>query len=159
MSDSDYNPSAGGAAAPLGQRLLASFATYLEAQRLVDRMSDEGFPVEHVRIVGDGVRTVEQVTGRMTKGKAALAGAGGGAWLGLLIGLLISLFAVGPGWLWVVLVSLVIGAVWGAVFGFIAHLGTGGRRDFSSVQSLQAQRYDVYVDESHAERAESFRPV
>ncbi|ETW22139.1 general stress protein [Mycobacterium gastri] len=80
-----------------GQRLVASFDTYDAAQELVDRMSDGGFPVEHVRIVGDGLRTVEQVTGRMTKGKAALAGAASGAWIGLLF----LLFAVGLLWLWV----------------------------------------------------------
>ena len=40
------------------QHRVASFTDYLSAQRLVDRMSDDGFPVEHVRIVGDGIRTV-----------------------------------------------------------------------------------------------------
>lgn len=55
------------------RRLLASFQAYGDAQELVDRMSDGGFPVEHLSIVGDGVRTVEHVTGRMTKAKAALA--------------------------------------------------------------------------------------
>jgi len=135
------------------QQRIASFRGYLDAQRLVDRMSDDGFPVEHVRIIGDGVRTVEQVTGRMTKGRAALAGAGSGAWFGLLIGLLFGLFAVGPGWLSILLFSLVVGALWGAVFGFIAHRATRGQRDFSSVQTLRAQRYDVYVDSSHAEQA------
>lgn len=63
-------------------------------------------PVEHVRIVGDGVRTVENVTGRMTKGKAALTGAASGAWFGALIGLLFALFAVGPLWLWVARVKV-----------------------------------------------------
>jgi hypothetical protein len=132
---------------------LASFSNYLDAQRLVDRMSDDGFPVEHVRIVGDGVRTVEQVTGRMTRGRAALMGAGSGAWFGLFIGLLFGLFAVGPGWIWVLLVGLLIGAFWGAVFGFIAHWSTRGQRDFASIMTLQAQRYDVYVDASHASQA------
>ncbi len=35
-----------------------------------------------LRIVGTGLRTVEEVTGRMTKGRAALFGAGTGAWFG-----------------------------------------------------------------------------
>ena len=71
--------------------LVASFASYAEAQRLVDKMSDQGFPVEHVRIVGENLRTVEYVTGRMDLGKAALAGAASGAWFGLLVGLLLGL--------------------------------------------------------------------
>ena len=33
----------------------------------------------------------------MTKGRATLYGAGGGAWFGLLIGLLFSIFATGSG--------------------------------------------------------------
>jgi hypothetical protein len=138
-----------------GQRLVASFDTYAAAQTLVDRMSDDGFPVEHVRIVGDGLRTVEQITGRMTKGKAALAGMASGAWIGALIGLLFLLFAVGPIWLWiwVLLIPVVMGAAWGATFGFAAHWSTRGLRDFSSVHSLVARRYDLYVAAEHAERA------
>lgn len=64
------------------QQLIATFDDYAGAQRLVDRMSDDGFPVEHVRIVGDNVRTVEQVTGRLTRGRAAMAGAAWGAIFG-----------------------------------------------------------------------------
>jgi hypothetical protein len=48
---------------------------------------------------------VERVTGRLTKARAAGAGAVSGLWLGLLFGLLIGLFAAGhrfhpvrPGW-------------------------------------------------------------
>ncbi len=133
--------------------LLASFSDYLEAQRLVDRMSDDGFPVESVRIIGDGVRTVEQVTGRMTRGRAAVAGAAGGAWFGVFIGLLFGLFTTGGTWVWLVLVSMVIGAFWGAVFGFVAHWSTRGQRDFSSVMTLQAQRYEVHVDQARAAQA------
>lgn len=139
------------------QQLIASFPDYAGAQHLVDRMSDDGFPVEHVRIVGHDVRTVEQVTGRMTRVKAALAGAASGAWFGLLIGLLLGLFAVGPAWVWLVLVSVVIGAAWGAVFGFLAHWTTRGQRDFASVTSLRAERYDVYVDASYAAQAARYQ--
>lgn len=138
------------------QELVASFDHYLDAQRLVDHMSDGGFPVEHVRIIGDGVRTVEHVTGRMTTGKAALAGAGSGAWFGLLIGLLFAIFTAGPLWVWMLLVATIIGAFWGAAFGFIAHASTRGRRDFSSVQALEAQRYDVYVTGQYAAEAARF---
>lgn len=141
------------------QQRLASFPAYVDAQRLVDRMSDDGFPVEHVRIIGDDVRTVEQVTGRMTKPRAALYGAGSGAWWGLLVGLIISLFVVpAVGWLWLIIAAVLIGAVWGAAFGSAAHWTTRGQRDFSSVQGLRAQRYDVYVDAMHAADAARYAP-
>ncbi|ULE33510.1 general stress protein [Mycobacterium sp. IDR2000157661] len=140
------------------RRLLASFSDYADAQALVDRMSDGGFPVEHVSIVGDGVRTVEHVTGRVTKAKAALAGAGTGAWLGAFVGLLFLLFTVGPFWywIWVLLIPILIGALFGAVFGFVAHWSTRGKRDFSSVQTLMASRYDVFVSTEHVEAATRF---
>lgn len=93
-------------------QVLRTVPSYDEAQRLVDRLSDAGFPVEHVRLVGTDLRLVEQVTGRMTYGKAALYGAASGAWLGLLIGLLLGLFTV-VGWLSVILWAVLLGAVWG----------------------------------------------
>jgi uncharacterized membrane protein len=155
MTEQGFPPSvrAGGAA----QQLIATFSDYASAQQLVDRMSDDSFPVEHVRIIGDGVRMVEQVTGRMTRPKAALAGAASGAWFGLLIGLLLGMFALGPAWLWLLVFGLLTGAVWGAVFGFTAHWATRGQRDFASVTSLQAERYDVYVDASYAAQAARYQ--
>lgn len=126
--------------------VLQEFDDYADAQRLVDRLSDSGFPVDHLQIVGTGIRTVEQVTGRMTTGKAALYGVGSGAWLGILIGLIFGLFTPGPVWLPVLIVSLALGAFWGAVFGFIAHWATKGQRDFSSSKALEAERYTVLVN-------------
>jgi hypothetical protein len=134
-------------------RALREFTTYDEAQRLVDRLSDAGFPVERVRIVGTGIRTVEQVTGRLAKGRAAAAGAVGGAWFGLLIGLLFGVFAPGPVWLPVLLSSLVVGAFGGAVLGFVAQWATGGRRGFSSVRGLEAARYAVEVEDTRVDEA------
>lgn len=126
--------------------VVAEFTTYEQAQALVDKLSDNEFPVEHVRIVGHGVRLVEQVTGRMTRGRAAASGAASGAWLGLFLGLMLGLFAPVGNWFGVLLTGLVIGAVWGALLGFVAHWGTGGRRDFVSEQALVANRYRVEVD-------------
>ncbi len=136
-----------------GSEVIAEFTDYASAQAMVDQLSDGGFPVEGVRIIGTGIRSVEQVTGRLTNGKSALAGAGTGAWFGLLLGLLFTLFTVGFGWLWIVLWSVLLGAVFGAVFGLIAHATTGGRRDFSSVKALEAESYSVTVDTANASRA------
>jgi hypothetical protein len=63
---------------------VASFTTYREAERAVDLLSDRGFPVERVAIVGRDLQLVEQVTGRMGYGQAALRAALQGAVLGLL---------------------------------------------------------------------------
>jgi hypothetical protein len=153
MTESNFDPAPVGASSMAGHILLESYPTYVEAQRLVDKLSDAGFPVEHVRIVGENLRTIEHVTGRMTLARAALAGAGAGAWFGLFIGLLFGLFTTGESWIWVVLVSVLVGSLWGAIFGFVGHWATRGRRDFSSFQTLQAGRYDVYVKAEHATEA------
>ena len=136
-----------------GQVTVTSYATYAEAQRAVDSLSDAGFPVEMVTIVGHDVRLVERVTGRLTTARAAGAGAVSGAWFGLFIGLLVGLFTTGAEWAGLVLGGLLIGAIWGAVYGFVAHWLTRGQRDFSSASSLVAGRYDVTVPQTDAERA------
>lgn len=134
-------------------RRLADFGDYAQAQALVDRLSDHGFPVANVRIIGTGIHSVEQVTGRLTNGRAAWNGTAGGAWFGLLIGLLFSLFVPGFFWLTMVLTSVVIGAVFGAAFGFLAHWSTRGARDFSSVSAMTADRYEVQVAAQHLDEA------
>ena len=134
---------------------LREFGSYEEAQQLVDRLSDAGFPVEQVRIVGTGLRSVEQVTGRLTKGRAAAGGAFTGIWFGLLIGLLFAIFVIGPFGLGVLLSSVIFGALWGAVFGFVAHWSTRGQRDFSSLRNLEAGRYDLMVAAANADSARS----
>ncbi|MDO9377525.1 MAG: hypothetical protein Q7T56_01650 [Nocardioidaceae bacterium] len=138
---------------PAGEVTIASFDTYPEAERAVDHLSDAGFAVEGITVVGRGVKTVEVVTGRMGKGRAALSGAASGAWLGLFLGLLLGLFAPGVVWLSVLLTSMVIGAFWGAALGFVAQWATRGRRDFSSARTLTASRYDVMAPSAKAPEA------
>jgi hypothetical protein len=141
------------AAGGTGWTVVGTYGRYDEAQSAVDRLSDASFPVERVQIVGRDLRFVEQVTGRLTRGRAAVAGAGTGAWFGLFIGLLVGLFTTGPEWFGLVLGGLLIGAVWGAVFGFTAHWMTRGQRDFSSLRSLAAGQYDVMVANDQAASA------
>src|SRR2546421_231090 len=72
--------------------VVGSYSKYEGAQRAVDFLSDDKFPVERTAIIGSDLKMVETVLGRLTKGRAALAGAGSGAWFGLLVGLLLTLF-------------------------------------------------------------------
>ena len=53
---------------------VARFDDYETAQRAVDRLSDDGFPVQTLDIVGSDLRLVERVTGRLTKARAAAPG-------------------------------------------------------------------------------------
>ena len=132
---------------------VATYGSYPEAERAVDFLSDEGFPVERVAIVGTGLKTVEQVAGRLTTGRAALMGATQGATLGLFFGLLFSLFFEGPDFLGVILYGLVVGTIFGTVFGAVGQAAQGGRRDFASVRGMQAERYEIQVEHEHSARA------
>jgi hypothetical protein len=143
-----------GATTPLrGGQPVATYDNYDAAQRAVDHLSDKGFPVEFTEIIGSDLRLVERVTGRLTQGRAAMAGAGSGAWFGLFIGLLVGLFTTGPEWVGLLVGGLLIGAIWGAIFGFFAHSATRGQRDFSSVRGLVANRYELMVAGEQADRA------
>jgi hypothetical protein len=132
--------------------VIGTFADYAAAQQAVDLLSDQKFPVQRTAIIGTDLRLVENVLGRLTTARAALAGAASGAWFGLFIGLIFGLFS-DSGWFGVILVCLLIGAAWGAIFGAIAHAATGGRRDFASRSSIQAGQYAVMTDPDLADQA------
>lgn len=133
------------------RRLIASYDSYEDAQRVVDTLSDRGFPVDRVAIVGSDLHLVEQVVGRLTMLRAALAGAATGAWIGVLIGLVF--WVVSPWTVSAVLSGLIAGLVFGAFWGAVAQALTGGRRDFASIRGIQASRYEVMVNEPDAEAA------
>jgi heat induced stress protein YflT len=152
-----------GATAPMSpqtggdhRRQIATYANYSDAERAVDYLSDNGFPVQRVAIVGSDVQLVEQVVGRLNYGGAALRGAGSGAFTGLLIGWLFGLF----NWFTPVLAAfslalygLVFGAVFGALFGLVMHASQRGRRDFASISVMRPSRYELHVDAEVADRA------
>lgn len=131
---------------------LATYPDYALAQKAVDYLSDNEFPVQWTSIVGTDLRLVERVTGRLTTARAALAGVASGAWFGLFLGLLFGFFTT-KGWFVVIVVAVLIGALWGAIFGAAAHAMTGGARDFSSRSTLQAAQYAVVVDAEYANQA------
>ena len=139
---------------PLGGVQVGSFDTYEQAQEAVDYLSDQKFPVENVTIIGTDLRMVEKVTGRLTRGRAIAAGAAGGAWWGLFVGLLLGIFAANSGrWLASVLTGLAIGLLFGALFAAVGYAATRGRRDFTSISTIVASRYDVMCNPARAEEA------
>jgi hypothetical protein len=139
-----------------GRVVVASYDTYQDAEAAVDYLADNDFPVEQVAIVGQGVKLVEQVTGRVGYLDAALRAGFGGAVAGALIGWLFGVFnwsdpVVAAGWL--ALDGLWFGFVVGALMGLLAHALTHGRRDFTSVGRLAADRFDLVVDAAVADEA------
>jgi hypothetical protein len=139
-----------------GRRVIATYDQYGDAERAVDYLSDHGFPVERTAIAGDDLQFIEQVTGRLDYGRAALRGAIAGAVVGALIGWLFGIFDwVDPilTGLWLALNGLWIGAIVGALAGVLTHALSGGRRDFASVPTVRAQHYSVLADEEVADEA------
>jgi hypothetical protein len=133
---------------------IQTYSSYRDAERTVDWLADQGFAVEHVSIVGTGLRYVEDVSGRLTTGRSAAMGAAQGAMLGLLFGLLFGLFFTRAGaFFGVVLYGLVAGTVWGAIWGALFHYAWRGRRDFGSVARTVADRYEIQVDDQVANQA------
>lgn len=125
---------------------LGTYDEYAEAQKAVDYLSDNEFPVENCLIVGTDLKQVERVTGRLTTSRVAAAGAASGAWLGLLIGLIFSIFSEKGEGLVTVLSTVLMGLVFGLVWALIGYAATRGQRDFSSVKQVIATKYEVLVE-------------
>jgi hypothetical protein len=133
---------------------VGSYATYAGAQRAVDYLADEGFPVEDVTVVGVDLMLVERVFGALSWARVLVSGAASGAWFGLLVGVLLAVFSppgtdpLGP-----IVVGVLSGLVFGVVFAAVGYGASGGRRGFTSASQLVANRYDVLCRPRHAEKA------
>lgn len=133
---------------------VGSYAKYEEAQRAVDHLADSDFPVRDVTIVGVDLMLVERVIGRLSWGRVLMSGAASGAWFGLFVGLLLTMFSpqggvsFGP-----ILVGLASGILFGLVFAAVGYGASRGRRDFTSASQMVAGRYDVLCQPRNAEKA------
>jgi hypothetical protein len=137
---------------PRGE-VLGTYESYPEAQSVVDRLSKAEFPVKDVSIVGNDLKTVERVTGRLTWGRAALAGALSGLWLGVFLGVVLILFSP-TGNIAIVFAAVLIGAAFGMFFG-LASAGIQRRsRDFESTKQVLASNYQVIVASGELARAQ-----
>ncbi len=127
--------------------VLGTYDTYPEASSVVDRLSKAEFDVKQLSIIGNGLKTVERVTGKLTYGRAALAGAASGAWLGLFFGLLLTIFGpVSTQSLTLVGAALIIGAGFGMIFGIVTYAINRRRRDFTSTHQVIASNYQIIID-------------
>ena len=145
------------ATAEQGRRTtVATYPRYQEAQRAVDYLADQGFPVEKVAIVAEGLRLVEQITGRLTYSRVALTGAATGAATGAFFGFVIGLLNLTAPFVSGVLLALyglLLGTIVGALMSILLYAMSGGRRDFASATGFQAERYNLMVDDEFAPQA------
>src|SRR4051794_8067143 len=151
MSFSGSNRPPGVPTQPQGETV-AAYDTYLQAQRAVAHLADKDFPVQLVTIVGTDLRMVERVTGRLSYPRAALGGFLTGAWLGLFVGLLLTLFST-DGSSTPMLSAIVIGGAFGMLFSVVTYAATRRRRDFTSTSQIVASSYAVLCRGEQANKA------
>lgn len=128
------------------------FATYAEAQKAVDFLSDQKFAVENLAIVGTDLRMVERVTGRRTWGTVLRDSAVTGVGTGLFVALVFFLFlpASAPVLLFA---AVLLGVVISMAFGALAYAFSAGKRDFNSVAKTVATHYEVLCEHQVAAQA------
>jgi len=131
---------------------IGTYPSYDKAQEAVDYLSDHEFPVENVSIIGTDLRLVENVTGRLTRGKVVSATAATGATWGLFMGALFVLFSTNANVL-VAIFAAAVGAGFGALSGMAAYHATGGKRDFTSTTGVVALSYEIVCVPKVAEDA------
>jgi hypothetical protein len=137
---------------PKGETV-ASFETYQEAQAAVDRLAKAEFPVRELAIVGTDLTSVERITGKLTWGRGAGAGALSGAWFGTFLGLLFFIFSPTGAGLGILGAAVLIGAGFGMIFGLVSYSLNRRRRDFTSVMQVLATRYAIIAEPEHLARA------
>lgn len=138
-------------AVPTGDTV-GSYTSYLDAQKAVDYLADQQFPVHMVSIVGNELKMVERVTGRLSYPRVALSGALSGMWFGLFVGVMLSFFAPSPGY-FSILTSVLMGAAFFMLFGIVTYAMQRGKRDFTSTNQVVATSYDVVVSPEAAHEA------
>jgi len=130
---------------------LGVYERYEQAQKAVDYLSDNEFPVQNCLIVGTELKQVERVTGRLTYGRVAAGGLLSGVWLGLFVGVIVSLFGSGNAFAAIVS-TMLFGAVFGLVWALAGYAATRGQRDFTSISQVVATRYEVLVEHKFAQQ-------
>ena len=129
------------------------FNTYADAQKAVDYLSDQKFEVQNLAIVGTDLKSVERVLGRRNWGTVINQGVMSGISTGLLVALVMLIFAPPASFLALLLVSLAIGIVLGIGFAAAAYALSRGQRDFTSITQTVATKYEILCEHKLAAQA------
>src|SRR3954465_3785930 len=124
MSMGTPTPGRAAAASPLGldfPQSLAVYDDYAAAQKAVDFLSDNKFPVEQCMIVGTDLKRIERITGRLTTSRVALGGLLSGVWVGLFVGLVLSLFTEDDSFFATLVACVLFGAAFGIVWALVGY--------------------------------------
>jgi hypothetical protein len=129
------------------------YSSYADAQKAVDFLADQKFEVQNLAIVGTDLKSVERVLGRRNWGTVLTPGLPSGISTGLLVGLVVLIFARPSSIVLLLLVALAIGVLIGIGFSAAAYAMSRGRRDFTSVSQTIATKYEVLCEHKVAAQA------
>ena len=135
-------------------RSVGVFDTYVAAEKAVDYLADNGFPVGNLAIVGTDLRTVERVLARKTWRTVLMQGAAQGLSTALILFLVLWLFIPTANILALLLAAVVFSIVVSTAFAAFGYMFSRGERDFTSVQQTVATRYEVLCEHKVSEHAQ-----
>ena len=125
---------------------LGVFDSYPDAQKAVDHLADNNFPVGNLAIVGTDLRLVERVTGRRTWGTTLGQGVMSGLSTGFIVAIFMMILFPSPNFLGQLLTALVIGVAIGLLFAVLGYALSRGQRDFTSVTQTVATKYELLCE-------------
>lgn len=131
--------------------VVASYETYDQAQAAVAKVSGSEGELAGLAIIGNDLKLVERIVGRLTWGKVAMRGALRGLGFGAFLGLMLLLFV--PEAMGSVLVFPLLGLAFGILLAVVQHSLMRRKRDFASTQQVLAARYDVVAPQESAGKA------
>lgn len=132
--------------------VIASTKDYEAAQKIVSKLIAGEVPARDIAIVGEGVRTVERVTGKLGYAAAARSGATNGVLIGLLLSA-IMLFGTPDAPISLFLGFLLIGVALGMIMSLVTYSIVRRRRDFASMMQMLAEHYEVRVQAASLAKA------
>ena len=131
---------------------VASFPTYEAAQKAVSSLIAADIPARDIAIVGQGLRSIERITGRLGYASAARSGAVNGLLLGLLFSAILVIGSPSvpiQAFVGVLFVGIAIGMLLSIVtYSFVRR-----RRDYASVMQVVADHYEITVTDTSVHRA------
>ena len=132
--------------------IVASMRDYESAQKTVSKLIAGEVPARDIAIVGQSVRTVERVTGKLGYAAAARSGAINGVLIGLFLSAILVLGNPEvPIQLFVGFVF--IGVAVGMLLSLVTYAIVRRRRDFASVTQFAADHYEVTVQAASLPKA------
>lgn len=124
--------------------IVASMRDYESAQKTVSKLIAGEVPARDIAIVGQSVRTVERVTGKLGYAAAARSGAINGVLIGLFLAAILVLGNPEVP-IQLFLGFVLIGVAVGMLLSLVTYAIVRRRRDFASVTQFAADHYEVTV--------------